>query len=150
MLKIPVGRDGFLNEIHPKLRPVETVIDGVFIAGAAQGPKTMAESVGSALAAVAKAGTLLKKGFVDLEPLIAIVDADRCTWCGECLAACPFDAIEKVAVDGKEIARVTASQCKGGGACVPVCPYGAIDIEGYTDTQITAMIDASLRTGVSP
>ena len=74
VLKIREGADGFYKEIHPKLRPVETVIDGVFIAGAAQGPKTMSESVISALAAVAKTGSLLKKGYVDLEPLVAQVD----------------------------------------------------------------------------
>jgi heterodisulfide reductase subunit A len=150
VVKLPVGKDGFFNEIHIKLRPVETVIDGVFIAGAAQGPKTMAESVGSALAAVAKAGALLKKGYVDLEPLIARVDTDRCTWCGKCLEACPYGAVEKVEFAGKEIARIVASQCKGEGACVPVCPYDALDIEGYTDRQIMAMIDASARLEVAP
>jgi heterodisulfide reductase subunit A len=143
VLKLPLGKDGFFNEIHLKLRPVETVIDGVFIAGTAQGPKGMAESVGSALAAVSKAGALLKKGFVDLEPLIARVDADRCTWCGECLKACPYNAVERISWDTKEIAYIIASQCKGEGACVPVCPYGALDVEGYTDLQITAMIEAA-------
>ncbi|MBN2113085.1 MAG: CoB--CoM heterodisulfide reductase iron-sulfur subunit A family protein [Acidimicrobiia bacterium] len=142
VLKLPLSKDGFLAEIHPKLRPVETMIDGVFIAGTAQGPKTMAESVASALAAVSKAGVLLKKGFVDLEPLIARVDTERCIWCEECLKACPYGAVERIMCDGKEIAHILASQCKGEGACVPVCPYGAIDIEGYTDAQITAMIDA--------
>jgi heterodisulfide reductase subunit A2 len=143
VLKVPVGRDGFFNEIHLKLRPVETVIDGVFLAGTAQGPKSMAESVGSALAAVSKAGALLKKGFVDLEPLIARVNTDRCTWCGECLKACPYSAVQRISWDTKEIAYIVGSQCKGEGACVPVCPYDALDIEGYTDLQITAMIDAS-------
>lgn len=142
VLKLPVSRDGFLNEIHLKLRPVETVIDGVFIAGAAQSPKTMAESVGSALAAAGKAGALLKKGYVDLEPLIARVDASKCTWCGECLKVCPYGAVERVTCGGKDIARIVAAQCKGEGACVPVCPYGALDIEGYTDGQVSAMIDA--------
>ena len=71
ILKLPIGMDGFYNEIHPKLRPVETVIDGVFIAGASQGPKTLAESAASSLAAVSKSAALLMKGYVDLEPLIA-------------------------------------------------------------------------------
>ncbi len=142
VLKVPVGRDGFFNEIHLKLRPVETMIDGVFLAGTAQGPKSMAESVASALAAVSKAGALLKKGFVDLEPLIARVNTDRCTWCGECLKACPYNAVQKISWDTKEIAYIIGSQCKGEGACVPVCPYDALDIEGFTDAQITAMIDA--------
>lgn len=145
VLKIPHSEDGFYKEIHIKLRPVETVIDGVFIAGAAQSPKTMSESVASALAAVAKTGGLLKKGYVDLEPLIAHVDTDKCTWCGECLKACPYNAIEKVICDDKEVATVIASLCKGAGPCVPVCPNDAIEIEGFRDNQIMAMIDASLK-----
>ena len=136
---------GFYNEIHIKLRPVETVIDGVFIAGTAQGPKTIAESVASALAAVAKAGKLLKKGYVDLEPLVAKIDTDKCTWCGECLKACPYSAVEKVVCGDKEVALVLGEMCKGEGACVPICPYDAIDVEGFRDDQITAMIDASIK-----
>jgi len=143
VLKLPVGRDGFFNEIHPKLRPVETVIDGVFIAGTSQGPKTLAESVASGRAAVSKSAALLMKGYVDLEPLVAKVDTDKCIWCDECLKACPYSAIERTKTeDGKEIALVVKSLCKGEGACVPVCPHDAIDIEGFTDQQITAMIDA--------
>lgn len=145
LLKIPESKDGFYNEIHLKLRPVETVIDGVFIAGTAQGPKNLAESVASSLAAVAKSGGLLKKGFVDLEPLIANVDAEKCLWCDECLKACPYGAIEKVLCGEKEVAMVIESSCKGEGACVPVCPRDAIDVEGFRDDQILAMIDASLK-----
>lgn len=148
VLKIPESIDGFYKEIHPKLRPVETVIDGVFIAGAAQGPKTMSESVTSALAAVAKTGSLLMKGHVDLEPLIAQVDDDKCTWCGECLKACPYNAIEKMICSNKEVAMVIASLCKGEGACVPVCPKDAIAVEGSRNDQIIAMIDASLKEAV--
>ncbi len=145
LLKIPESKDGFYNEIHIKLRPVETVIDGVFIAGTSQGPKTLAESVASSLAAVAKTGGLLMKGYVDLEPLIARVDTDKCTWCDECLKACPYGAIEKTVCGDKEVALVIASVCKGEGGCVPVCPHDAIDIEGFRDDQIRAMIDASLK-----
>jgi len=147
VLKLPIGLDGFYNEIHPKLRPVETVVDGVFIAGTAQGPKTLAESVASALSAVSKSGGLLMKGYVDLEPFVAIVDADKCTWCGKCEEICPYGAIEKItAEDGsKEIALITKAVCKGGGTCVPVCPEGAIDLEGYTNEQITSLIDAMIK-----
>ena len=144
-LKISESVDGFYKEIHPKLRPVETVIDGVFIAGAAQGPKTMSESVASALAAVAKTGSLLKKGYVNLEPLVAQVDTDKCTWCDECLKACPYNAIEKMICGDKEVAMVIASLCKGEGGCVPVCPHDAIAVEGFRNDQIIAMIDASLK-----
>lgn len=142
VLKLPVGKDGFFNEIHPKLRPVETVIDGVFIAGAAQGPKTLAESVASSMAAVSKSAALLLKGYVDLEPLVARVNPELCTWCGACLEACPYEAVQRVGTDGKEIAEVNAILCKGEGACVPVCPHQAIDIEGYANEQIESMIDA--------
>jgi heterodisulfide reductase subunit A len=142
VLKLPAGPDGFFNEIHPKLRPVETVVDGVFIVGAAQGPKTMAESVASALAGVSKSAALLMKGYVELEPYVAQVDPERCTWCDVCREACPYAAIEKAQVDGKEVARVVSSRCKGGGACVSVCPERAIALRGYTDEQMTAMIEA--------
>lgn len=145
ILKLPIGLDGFFNEIHPKLRPVETLIDGVFIAGTCQGPKNLAESVGAALSSVSKSAGLLMKGYLDLEPLIAKIDTDLCEWCGACEEACPYDAIEKVKVEGKEIAVVTQSLCKGGGPCVPVCPKDAIDIEGYTDAQIRSMITALLQ-----
>ena len=144
-LKLPVGGDGFFNEIHPKLRPVETVVDGVFIAGTAQGPKTIAESVSSSLAAVSKSAALLLKGYVDLEPYVAEVDEAACAWCGKCLEACPYEAIEKVAVEGKEVARVIPSLCKGCGACAVPCAANAISVKGYTDEQVLGMIDALLK-----
>ncbi|MGD8413802.1 MAG: CoB--CoM heterodisulfide reductase iron-sulfur subunit A family protein [Candidatus Latescibacterota bacterium] len=142
LLKLPIGKDRFFNEIHPKLRPVETVIDGVFIAGAAQGPKTLAESVASGLAAVSKSAALLMKGYADMDPLVATVNTDACAWCNKCQEACPYDAIECTTYNGKEVANVNPALCKGGGTCVPVCPVDAIEVEGYTDAQITAMIDS--------
>jgi heterodisulfide reductase subunit A len=142
LLKLPIGSDGFYNEIHPKLRPVETVIDGVYLGGCCQGPKNLSESITSSLSAVAKAASLLVKGYVDLQPFIAYVIEDRCIWCGECEKACPYSAIEKIEKGGKEIARVRDVLCKGCGACVPVCPYGATQLKGYTDDQIESMISA--------
>ena len=149
VLKLPIDAGGFFNEIHPKLRPVETLIDGVFISGAAQGPKTLAESVASSLAAVSKGAALLLKGYVDLSPLVAKVDTERCTWCGECEKTCPYDgAVEKVRQGEKEVAYVHPALCKGCGGCVPVCPVEAIDLEGYTNAQVKAMIDALVREAV--
>ncbi len=149
VLKLPLDAGGFFNEIHPKLRPVETLIDGVFISGAAQGPKTLAESVASSLAAVSKGAALLLKGYVDLSPLVAKVDTERCTWCGECGKTCPYDgAVEKVRQGNKEVACVHPALCKGCGGCVPVCPVEAIDLEGCTNAQVKGMIDALVREAV--
>jgi heterodisulfide reductase subunit A len=145
VLKLPVGNDGFLNEIHPKLRPVETVVDGVYICGACQSPKNSAEAVASGLAAVTQSGAILKRGFAELDPMVALVDTDACTWCGKCLEACPYDALEQVKADGKAVAEVIRTACKGCGGCAPVCPTEAIDLQGYTDAQIKAMIDGLLE-----
>ena len=159
-LKLPVGKGGFFNEIHPKLRPVETVVDGVYICGACQAPKNSAEAVASGLAAVTQSASILKRGFAELDPLVAVVDADACTWCGLCLEACPYDAPREVeaaaAGDGapKRGAFIDKTACKGCGGCVPACPKDAIDLEGYTDAQIRAMIDGMLtefdRAGAPP
>ncbi len=145
VLKLPVDKDGFFNEIHPKLRPVETVVDGVFIAGACQGPKNSSESVASGLAAVTQSAVILKKGFAELDPLVAIVHTDACTACGLCLDACPYGAIEMGTAGERSVAVISETGCKGCGGCVPVCPENAIDLLGYTDAQITAMIDKLLE-----
>ena len=149
LLKLPIGRDGFFNEIHPKLRPVETMVDGVLIAGACQGPKCSAESVASGLAAVTQSASVLKKGVAELDPLVATVDPDRCTWCGKCETACPYGAIEKLSLNGREVATISEAGCKGCGGCVPICPENAIDLRGYTDAQITAMIDGLLEEAIA-
>ncbi|MGO9179665.1 MAG: CoB--CoM heterodisulfide reductase iron-sulfur subunit A family protein [Candidatus Limnocylindrales bacterium] len=149
LLKLPVGTDGFFNEIHPKLRPVETVVDGVLIAGSCQGPKNSAESVASGLAAATQSASILKKGFAELDPLVATVNAAACVWCTKCVDACPYAAVEKVITGGREVALISASACKGCGACAPVCPEDAIDLRGYTDAQIRAVIDSMLEEPVA-
>jgi heterodisulfide reductase subunit A len=149
LLKLPLGKDGFFNEIHPKLRPVETMVDGVLIAGACQGPKNSAESVASGLAAVTQSASVLKKGVAELDPLVATVDPDACTWCGKCLDACPYGAIEQLSLNGREVAAISEAGCKGCGGCVPICPENAIDLRGYTDAQITAMIDGLLQEAIA-
>jgi len=124
---------------------VETVVDGVYICGTCQSPKNSAESVASGLAAVTQSGAILKRGFAELDPMVATVNEEACTWCGKCLEACPYDALERVEVEGKAVARVIRSACKGCGGCVPVCPEDATDLQGYTDAQIRAMIDGMLE-----
>ncbi|MCF6184020.1 MAG: CoB--CoM heterodisulfide reductase iron-sulfur subunit A family protein [Bacteroidales bacterium] len=140
VLKIPKGRDRFYNEIHMKLRPVETVIDGITIAGACQGPKNIMESMNSALSAAAKSYSIVNKGELALEPIIAKVDKKTCIWCGKCAEACPYDAIEMIKENGKEIAEINASVCKGCGMCLPVCESNSIDMDGFTDVEIESMI----------
>jgi len=142
LLKVPKGRDKFYNEIHMKLRPVETVIDGVTIAGACQGPKNISESINSALSAATKSYSLVASGELALEPTVANVDEKKCTWCGKCLDACPYSALTKESFNGKMIARVNESICKGCGMCLPVCPKDAIDLTGCSDTEVEKMIDA--------
>jgi heterodisulfide reductase subunit A len=151
-LKLPIGSDGFFNEIHPKLRPVETVVDGVLIAGTCQAPKTVAESVASGLAAVTQAAAVLKRSVAELDPQVAVVNASACTGCGVCVDACPFGAITMVAADAAGLDTETALRtavidvtgCKGCGGCAPVCTVDAIDLRGYTDAQVRAMIDGLL------
>ncbi len=145
ILKLPAGSDGFFNEIHPKLRPVETVVDGVLIAGSCQGPKTSPESVASGLAAVTQSAAILKKGVAELDPLVATVDGVACTWCGVCQETCPYAAVEQVALDGMQAAVIDPAVCKGCGGCVPLCPENAIELRGYTDSQIRAMIDGLIE-----
>ncbi|MDR3653843.1 MAG: FAD-dependent oxidoreductase [Paludibacter sp.] len=145
MFKIPIGRDKFFNEIHPKLKPVETVIKGVYIGGTCQGPKNVSESVQSSLAGASKITALLKSGTVSVDPIIARVNADACTWCGKCSDVCDYTAIKEVEADGKHIAAVNKAVCTGCGICAPVCPANAIDIAQYTDQGIESMIDGFMH-----
>jgi len=142
LFKLPKGRDKFFNEIHMKLRPVETVIDGITICGACQGPKNIMESVNSALSAAIKSFSYVSKGELELEPIIAKIDKDLCTWCGTCSEACPFDAIKMVKDEKKDVAAINNSVCKGCGMCLPVCPSNAINLIAYSDNEIESMIDA--------
>ncbi len=140
IFKTPIGRDRFFNEVHPKLRPVETVIDGVFIAGTSQSPKSISETMKSALSAASKADSLVNKGEITLEPTIAVVDREECVWCGKCDEICPFDAISKEKYKNGTVALVNIATCKGCGMCVPVCEKDAIYVKGYSNQEIEGMI----------
>jgi heterodisulfide reductase subunit A len=148
MTKTPVGDDGFLLEVHPKLRPVETAIPGVYLAGAAQGPRDITESTSSASAASVKAATMLARDFVEMEPFVARVDLSRCSGAGACVEACQYSgAISLTDVEVEEgvfakRAYVNPVACVGCGACVAVCPSSAIDVQGWEMEQYRAMIDA--------
>jgi heterodisulfide reductase subunit A len=146
LLKIPVGNDKFFNEIHPKLRPVETVINGVFIGGSCQGPKNISESVQSSLSASVKINALTKNPTIFLEPIIARINFDACVWCGKCAEVCEYNAIHPLEMYGKTVASVNEAVCKGCGMCAPICPLDAIDMAQYSNNEIEGMIDGFLKT----
>jgi heterodisulfide reductase subunit A len=146
VLKLPVGPDGFFLEAHPKLKPLETVLDGIFLAGACQGPKDLAESLTQGSGAAAKALTLLAHETITLDGWVAQVNPEACVGCGECAKACPFQAMEMVGEGKKLKAQVATAACKGCGVCAGACPSGAIIPAGFTDEMILAQIDEALST----
>jgi heterodisulfide reductase subunit A len=145
ILKIPVGSDKFFNEIHPKLRPVETVINGVFLGGSCQGPKNIQESVQSSLSAAAKINAIISKGTIELEPTIARINEETCNWCDKCQKVCEYNAIFQIETNGKVVAAVNEAVCTGCGICAPVCPVDAINIAQYSNEEIEGMIDGFMK-----
>ena len=141
MLKTSKGKDRFLLEMHPKLKPVETAMAGIYIAGTAQAPKDIGEAAASAEAAASKAASIALKKELILEPFVAHVNSEACSMSKLCIQECKFDAIEIE----HEKAWVNAARCTGCGACVAVCPTGAIQLKGLGNEQIEAMIKAMAR-----
>jgi heterodisulfide reductase subunit A len=145
-MKIPVGADRYLQEVHPKLRPVEVSVAGVLLAGACQAPFDVGETCAAAGAAAVKAAATLTRGYVELDPFVAEVDLSKCTGAGACVAACLAEGaltlVEHV-VDGQLVKRtqVNPALCLGCGACVAVCPGNAINVQGWTLKQYEAMVD---------
>ncbi|RLD04034.1 MAG: CoB--CoM heterodisulfide reductase iron-sulfur subunit A family protein, partial [Chloroflexota bacterium] len=147
LMKIPVGDDRFLLEVHPKLRPVETPVPGVVLAGTAQSPMNIQESCNAASAAAAKVSSLLAKGQVILEPFVAKVDLTKCEGTGKCVEVCEYEdaiTVKTITVDGEEVQRavVTPANCSGCGNCVSACPNHAIDVQGWEVAQFEAMVEA--------
>jgi heterodisulfide reductase subunit A len=145
--KIAPGNDRFLLEVHPKLRPVETAVNGIVLAGTAQGPMNIQESCAAAEAAAAKVAVLLSQGNVELEPYVARVDLDRCQGAGECVRVCPQEGamhLKTISLNGKSVQRavVTPANCNGCGVCVSACPNRAIDVQGWRLDEFEAMVDA--------
>ncbi len=151
LYKVPVDGDGFYQEAHAKLRPVDFSTDGMFVAGLAHYPKPIEESVSQALAASARAATLLSKTSMSLDAVKAAVDEDMCDGCALCVDVCPYSAItltdkaaEKDGVDEKVI-KVNKAQCKGCGLCQGTCPKRGVYVSGFTMKQISAQIQAALE-----
>ena len=147
VFKLPVGTDRFLQEVHPKLRPVEMSVNGLLLAGTSQGPRDISESCASASAAASKAAIALGKGYVELEPFVAQVDPALCDGCGLCLEECGYEAaltLTDLEVNGRkeQKALVNPALCMGCGSCAAVCPHRAINVSGWTLDQFDAMVDA--------
>jgi heterodisulfide reductase subunit A len=140
LIKLPRSADGFLLEAHPKLRPVDTAVAGVFLAGCCQGPKDIADSITQARAASAAAMTLLMRGRVTVEAATSFIDEDLCAGCGQCVSVCSFSALSLHPVRG--VMTVNPVLCQGCGSCSVACPSGAIDVHHFTLEQFMAQIEA--------
>jgi heterodisulfide reductase subunit A len=139
-LKIALDKDGFLAEAHPKLRPVESVTSGMFLAGAAQAPKDIPEAVAQASGAAAKAISILSQDRLYHAPTVAKVNLNLCTGCGMCVHVCPYDAL--TLKDGK--VEVNEVLCEGCGTCSATCLRAAINVKNITPSQVHEMIQACL------
>jgi len=140
LLKLPRSSDGFFLELHPKLRPVDTAVDGVFLAGCCQGPKDISDTIAQAKAAASSALIPLIRGTVPVESATAVVDEEWCAGCGMCVEVCPFGAPSLDPLWG--FSRINAVLCKGCGSCATACPSKAIRLQHFTSEQILAQVDA--------
>ena len=147
-LGITLGSEGFLKELHTKLYPVETSMKGIYIAGCAQGPKDIPESISQARAASSAAAVPLTFGKVVVEPMISEVDQEKCSGCGICVPLCPYSAIAMAEYKEKLRARIDEALCAGCGVCAAACPSKAIVLHGFTTAQIEAQIEA-LTAGIA-
>jgi heterodisulfide reductase subunit A len=141
-LRISTDEHGFFSEAHPKLRPVESLTAGIFLAGMAQAPKDIPETVAQASAAAAKVLSLFSQRQLVAEPTIATVDEELCSGCGLCIPACPYQA--RAMHDWKHKATVNEALCQGCGACIVACPNKACKLRNMTPTHVLAMMDAYL------
>ena len=141
-LGISCTADGWYTERHPKLDPVATMTDGVFVAGACQGPKDIPASVAQGAAAAARVMGMITKGEVMIEPIVASINEEACSGCKICNNMCPYNAIEYIEETGTS--RVVTSMCKGCGTCVAACPAGAISGAHFSNDQIFAQIKGAL------
>ena len=142
MLKIPRGADGFFLEQHPKLAPLQTNTDGIFLCGCSSGPKDVGESIATASGAAAKAIALLSNKHCEVEAAVAKVNDSLCWGCGTCVDLCEFGAPQLVSEDEvKQVSQINEALCKGCGLCAVHCPSGAMSPQHSTREQILHMIE---------
>lgn len=149
LFRVNIDEDGFFQEAHPKLRPVDLPTDGLFVAGLAHAPKPIEESISQALAASARAATLLSQKEIRLDAIKGVVDTKYCDGCALCIDACPYQAIspiETIDADGEKhkLVAVDTMRCTGCGICQGTCPKRAINVIDFTYEQLTAKIEAAL------
>ena len=142
LFNISRSADGFFLERHPKLEPVSTMSDGIFVAGCCQSPKDIPDTVAQASAAAAEVLAMIGKGKVEIEAATAVVDERICSGCQLCSLVCPYSAISFD--EKKEVCRVNEALCKGCGACVGACPSDAISLNHFTNEQIQAQMEGML------
>jgi heterodisulfide reductase subunit A2 len=139
LIHLTLSGDGFFLEAHPKLRPVDTFVNGIFIAGCCQAPKDIQDTVSQASAAASRAATILSQDELEIDPLIAMVDEDACTGCGICVEICPYEA--RTLNERKRIAEVNDALCAGCGGCIAACPSNASIHKNFTKKQLLNMVD---------
>ena len=140
LLKLSQSADGFLLEAHPKLRPVDTASDGIFLAGCAQGPKDLSDTIAQAKAAAVSAMIPFARGKVMVESATCTVDEELCAGCGMCEEVCPYGALRLDERHG--VMRANVVLCKGCGTCAAICPSNAITLMHFTPRQVMAQVDA--------
>ncbi|MHB8896415.1 MAG: 4Fe-4S dicluster domain-containing protein, partial [Candidatus Geothermincolia bacterium] len=144
LFKVSMSPDGFFQEAHVKLRPVDFAADGVFLCGAAHYPKHLLETIGQAYGAAGRAGTLLSQKSVKASGSVCTVEEEDCITCGACITACTYGAIEFADTPRGKKARVNPVLCKGDGLCNAKCPTNAIMLKHFTDEALNAQLDAAL------
>lgn len=150
LYKVPLEGNGFFQEAHAKLRPVDCIADGVFVAGLAHYPKPLEESVAQAMGAAARAAAILAKPEMQLDTVKAVVDENFCDGCALCIDVCPYQAISLVEHRSedetvvKKLVRVNLTLCKGCGICQGTCPTRGIGVAGFTRQQFSAQLQAAL------
>jgi heterodisulfide reductase subunit A len=143
LFKVSLNPDGFFQEAHVKLRPVDFAADGVFLCGTAHYPKHITEAISQAYGAAGRAATILTKDSVVASGAVCEVNENDCVSCGACISVCTYDAITFEDTPKGKKARVNPILCKGDGLCNSRCPTGAIFLKHFTDEEILSQIDAA-------